>query len=181
MGTDGNMKLADFGASKYVGEIVSDFNVKSIVGTPFWMAPDVVRAGQSGNDSGYDGFKADIWSVGCVVVEMLTGEHPYADVNQFAAVFRISEGVPPSYPNTLSDEGKDFLAKCFLVDPVKRPSAAELLEHPFVKKKHLGKHTKRSRSFTSGAGKLPHSSSGRQSFNVGLPPIAHDPESESMS
>jgi serine/threonine protein kinase len=95
--------------------------------------------------------KADVWSVGCVIVEMLTGNHPYHPLNQFAAIYKvkrarvcspaltptrraqISQGEPPPYPEDgLSQEAKDFIALCFLQDPKKRPRAEELLKHPFL-------------------------------------------------
>lgn len=143
MGTDGYLKLADFGASKFYDELVNNGEeaTQSIVGTPYWMAPEVV------NQSGYN-TKADIWSVGCVVVEMLTGSHPYHEMNQFAAIFQISQGKPPPFPESISDEGKDFLRQCFHLDPNTRPNALELLSHPFLKstKKDVFSPQKRKKS-----------------------------------
>jgi serine/threonine protein kinase len=125
LGMDDFLKLADFGASKYVNDIFKS-NPHSLVGTPYWMAPEIVL------EENYHS-KADIWSVGCVIVEMLTGQHPYAEFNQFAAIYRISAGEPPPYPkNKLSDLGNEFLSLCFRRDPAERPSAAELLQHAWI-------------------------------------------------
>lgn len=126
IGVDGQLKLADFGASKYLGEMRSGGDPQSIAGTPYWMAPEVVL------QSKYDA-KADIWSVGCVVVEMLTGKHPYAELNQFAAIYQISQGARPTYrEDRLSPQLRHFMLQCFQQDPAQRPTAGALLQHPFL-------------------------------------------------
>ncbi|KAL3635279.1 hypothetical protein CASFOL_019826 [Castilleja foliolosa] len=122
----GSVKLADFGLAK-----ASKLNdIKSCKGTPFWMAPEVVRRT---NHSGY-GRAADIWSLGCTVLEMLTGQIPYSHLEGMQALFRIGRGELPPIPNTLSKDAQDFILKCLQVNPDDRPTAALLLEHPFVKK-----------------------------------------------
>lgn len=121
----GSVKLADFGLAK-----ASKLNdIKSCKGTPFWMAPEVVNR----RNHGY-GRAADIWSLGCTVLEMLTGQIPYSHLEGMQALFRIGRGELPPIPNTLSREAQDFILKCLQVNPDNRPSAAQLLEHPFVKK-----------------------------------------------
>ncbi|CAH2072592.1 unnamed protein product [Thlaspi arvense] len=124
---NGAVKLADFGLAK-----VSKLNdAKSSKGTPFWMAPEVINLKRT---TGY-GSSADIWSLGCTVLEMLTRQIPYCDLdNPAQALFKIGRGVLPDIPDTLSQDAKDFVIKCLKVDPEQRPTAAELLNHPFVRR-----------------------------------------------
>ncbi|CAJ1963800.1 unnamed protein product [Sphenostylis stenocarpa] len=123
LGPSGNVKLADFGCAKRVSDLS-----KSSGGTPLWMAPEVLR-----NES--VDFGADIWSLGCTVIEMATGTPPWAhDVsNPVSAVLKIAHGdaIPP-FPPHFSKEGLDFLSKCLQRDPSKRSTAEQLLNHPFV-------------------------------------------------
>lgn len=121
----GSVKLADFGLAKTTK--LND--IKSCKGTPFWMAPEVVNR----KNRGY-GRAADIWSIGCTVLEMLTGQIPYSHLEGMQALFRIGRGELPTIPNTLSRDAHDFILKCLQVNPDNRPSAAQLLEHPYVKK-----------------------------------------------
>ncbi|XP_058190235.1 mitogen-activated protein kinase kinase kinase 1-like [Rhododendron vialii] len=131
--TNGSVKLADFGLAK-----VTKLNdVKSCKGTPFWMAPEVVKR----NNQGY-GLAADIWSLGCTVLEMLTRQIPYSDLESMQALFRIGRGVPPLVPDSLSADARDFILQCLQVNPSARPTAPQLLDHPYVK---------RSLSFSSGS------------------------------
>ncbi|XP_073290101.1 mitogen-activated protein kinase kinase kinase 1-like [Primulina huaijiensis] len=120
--TNGLVKLADFGLAKATK--LND--LKSCKGTAFWMAPEVVRS------LGY-GLSADIWSLGCTVLEMLTGRFPYSHLEWMSALFRIGKGERPRIPNSLSRDARDFILKCLQVDPSSRPTAGQLLDHPFVK------------------------------------------------
>lgn len=121
----GSVKLADFGLAKATK--LND--IKSCKGTPFWMAPEVVNQ----RNDGY-GRAADIWSLGCTVLEMLTGQIPYSHLEGMQALFRIGRGELPPIPNTLSRDAQGFIVKCLQVNPDDRPTAARLLKHPFVKK-----------------------------------------------
>ncbi|MCD7466579.1 hypothetical protein HAX54_003414 [Datura stramonium] len=123
---NGSVKLADFGLAK-----ATKFNdVKSFKGTALWMAPEVVNR----KNQGY-GLAADIWSLGCTVLEMLTRQFPYSNLdNPMQVLFRIGKGEPPAVPNTLSIDARDFINHCLQVDPSARPTASQLLEHPFVKR-----------------------------------------------
>ncbi|KAM7253232.1 hypothetical protein ACFE04_025850 [Oxalis oulophora] len=122
--TSGSVKLADFGLAKATK--LND--VKSCKGTAFWMAPEVVnRKGQ-----GY-GLPADIWSLGCTVLEMLTGKIPYSDLEWMQAMYKIGNSERPHVPETLSEEARDFILQCLRVNPNDRPTAGRLLDHPFVK------------------------------------------------
>ncbi|XP_021674011.2 mitogen-activated protein kinase kinase kinase NPK1 isoform X2 [Hevea brasiliensis] len=123
----GCIKLADFGASKQVVELATVSGAKSMKGTPYWMAPEVIL--QTGHS-----FSADIWSVGCTVIEMATGKPPWSQQYQeVAALFYIgSTKSHPEIPEHLSAETKDFLLKCLQKEPNMRPDASKLLQHPFV-------------------------------------------------
>ncbi|XP_023636756.1 mitogen-activated protein kinase kinase kinase 3 isoform X2 [Capsella rubella] len=123
--TNGAVKLADFGLAK-----VSN-NMKACKGNPFWMAPEVIKPKL--NCGGY-GSPADIWSLGCTVLEMRTGQIPYYDLEPVQALFRIARGTLPEIPGYLSLDVRDFILKCLKVNPDERPTAAELLSHPFVRR-----------------------------------------------
>jgi len=122
----GEVKLADFGFSCQLTK--EKEKRTSVIGTPYWMPPEII----SGQEYG---IKVDIWSTGIMVMEMTEGEPPYMDYPPLRALFLIStKGVP-----ALKEEEKwsielvDFLSKCLIVEPLERPTAAELLEHPFAK------------------------------------------------
>lgn len=121
----GSVKLADFGLAKATK--LND--IKSCKGTAFWMAPEVVNR----KNSGY-GLPADIWSLGCTVLEMLSSRVPYSHLEGMQALFRIGKGEPPPIPKTLSRDAQDFILKCLRVNPDDRPTASQLLDHPFVKR-----------------------------------------------
>ncbi|XP_076887547.1 mitogen-activated protein kinase kinase kinase 1-like [Bidens hawaiensis] len=124
----GSVKLADFGLAKATK--LND--IKSCKGTPYWMAPEVVN----GKNNGY-GLAADIWSLGCTVLEMLTSKIPYSHLEGMQALFRIGRGELPPIPEALSLEAQDFIRKCLQVNQNDRPTAAQLLMHPFVKDQSL--------------------------------------------
>ncbi|KAH9750416.1 protein kinase domain-containing protein [Citrus sinensis] len=84
-------------------------------------------------NDGY-GLTADIWSLGCTVLEMITHRPPYAHLEGMQALFRIGRGELPPVPNSLSRDARDFILKCLQVNPNDRPTAAQLMEHPFVKR-----------------------------------------------
>lgn len=122
---NGSVKLADFGLAKATK--LND--VKSFKGTALWMAPEVVNR----KNQGY-GIAADIWSLGCTVLEMLTRQFPYSHLeNPMQVLYQIGKGEPPAVPNSLSEDARDFINHCLQVDPSARPTATQLLEHPFVK------------------------------------------------
>ncbi|NXN47161.1 STK10 kinase, partial [Rhinoptilus africanus] len=129
---DGDIKLADFG--------VSAKNVKtlqkrdSFIGTPYWMAPEVVMC-ETMKDTPYD-YKADIWSLGITLIEMAQIEPPHHELNPMRVLLKIAKSDPPtlSCPSKWSLEFRDFLKTALDKNPETRPSAAQLLEHPFVSK-----------------------------------------------
>jgi mitogen-activated protein kinase kinase kinase len=128
----GTIKISDFGISKKLeaSNILSGANNNkhrpSLQGSVFWMAPEVVK------QTSYTR-KADIWSLGCLVVEMMTGTHPYPDCSQLQAIFKIGGGrATPTIPDNASEEAKQFLAQTFEIDHNLRPSADDLMLSPFL-------------------------------------------------
>lgn len=120
----GNVKISDFGISKKIE--ASSSNRQSLQGSVYWMAPEVVK------QTSYT-LKADIWSLGCLIVEMLTGSHPFPQFSQMQAIFKIGTSGSPEIPENCSEDTKDMLRQTFEQDYNKRPSAAELLAHEFLK------------------------------------------------
>ncbi len=123
----GGVKITDFGISKKVNADLLNSNTRraSMQGSVYWMAPEVVK------QIAYTP-KADIWSVGCLVVEMFTGKHPFPNYTQMQAIFRIGAMASPEIPKWCSEDAKDFLAKTFVGDYQERQSALELLSHRFL-------------------------------------------------
>ncbi|PRQ35389.1 putative mitogen-activated protein kinase kinase kinase STE-STE11 family [Rosa chinensis] len=122
---NGSVKLADFGLAKAI-----KMNDKlSRQGTANWMAPELAKPGNPGY-----GLPADIWSLGCTVLEMLTGKVPYPDLEWMAVLWKLMEGKLPLVPDSLSGEAQEFIHLCLQVEPDNRPTAAQLLKHPFVNK-----------------------------------------------
>uniref|UniRef100_A0A8D1UZ15 Mitogen-activated protein kinase kinase kinase 19 n=1 Tax=Sus scrofa TaxID=9823 RepID=A0A8D1UZ15_PIG len=131
----GIIKLIDFGCAKRLAwaglnGTHSDM-LKSMHGTPYWMAPEVI------NESGY-GRKSDIWSIGCTVFEMATGKPPLASMDRMAAMFYIGahRGLMPALPEHFSENAADFVRVCLTRDQRERPSAIQLLKHSFLKISH---------------------------------------------
>ncbi|XP_021821038.1 mitogen-activated protein kinase kinase kinase 5-like [Prunus avium] len=123
----GVVKIAGFGMAKRLN---GQSNNLSLKGSPYWMAPEVVI--QNNPDLG---LAVDIWSLGCTIIEMLNGKPPWSDFTGPQAMFKVLDKIP-DIPETLSAEGKDFLSRCFRRNPAERPSAIQLLEHPFVLNSH---------------------------------------------
>ncbi|KAF7323000.1 STE11-like protein [Mycena chlorophos] len=130
----GGVKISDFGISKKVEDNLLTGNRMhrpSLQGSVFWMAPEVVK--QTGHTP-----KADIWSIGCLVIEMLTGEHPWATLTQMQAIFKIGSSAKPTIPTDISSDAQDFLKRTFELNHEDRPSAVELLKHHWIYVKKAG-------------------------------------------
>ncbi|KAL8110539.1 hypothetical protein AgCh_026313 [Apium graveolens] len=122
---NGEIKLADFGMAKHITNCTSMLSFK---GSPYWMAPEVVM-----NSNGYN-LAVDIWSLGCTILEMATSKPPWGQYEGVAAIFKIGNSKEiPEIPNHLSAEAKNFIRQCLQRDPSSRPSASQLLDHPFVR------------------------------------------------
>ncbi|CAL5415867.1 unnamed protein product [Camellia sinensis] len=144
----GCIKLTDFGASKKVVELATMTGAKSMKGTPYWMAPEVIL------QTGYS-FSADIWSVGCTVIEMATGKPPWSQQYQeVAALLHIgtTKSHPP-IPEHLSAEATYFLLKCLQKEPNLRHAASDLLQHPFVTREYQETYTVLRASVKENSGK----------------------------
>lgn len=135
---NGIIKYVDFGAAKVIARqgrtLVQDLSAtkpnKSMTGTPMYMSPEVIK----GENPGHFG-AVDVWSLGCVILEMATGRRPWANLdNEWAIMYNIAQGNPPQLPtpDQLSPEGIDFLKRCFLRDSKKRATAVELLQHDWI-------------------------------------------------
>ncbi|KAJ5682254.1 Serine/threonine-protein kinase SSK22 [Penicillium macrosclerotiorum] len=108
-------------------------NQKTTTGTPMYMSPEVIR-GDLPNLVDRQG-AVDIWSLGCVILEMATGRRPWSTLdNEWAIMYNIAQGNQPALPtrDQLSDLGIDFVRRCFECDPLRRPTAAELVQHEWI-------------------------------------------------
>ena len=138
----GMAKLADFDQAKVVGGSLTmkakgggagEGAAKTLAGTPFWIAPEVIT-----QEEGYDPFKADIWSATCTVAEMFTGKAPWLPMSSpMAVMYKLanSTGWPDAVPTdkaVLGDELHSFLTLGFQRDPKQRPCADEMLKHPYL-------------------------------------------------
>ena len=139
------VKIVDFGISKKMAEPDAKANRGSVIslvapgvvqrdnrqsklqGSVFWMAPEVVK-------SYHYSKKADIWSLGCLIVEMITGKNPWAPMDQMQAMYKIGMGLghPPYDESGVSPELKGFLERCFTGQYKERAAGSELVKHPFL-------------------------------------------------
>ncbi|KAM5237258.1 serine/threonine-protein kinase PAK 4 isoform 1-T1 [Ctenodactylus gundi] len=124
---DGRVKLSDFGFCAQVSKEVP--RRKSLVGTPYWMAPELISRLPYGPE-------VDIWSLGVMVIEMVDGEPPYFNEPPLKAMKMIRDNLPPRLKNLhkVSPSLKGFLDRLLVRDPAQRATAAELLKHPFLTK-----------------------------------------------
>ncbi|BGP53188.1 mitogen-activated protein kinase kinase kinase [Rhodotorula sphaerocarpa] len=127
---DGMCKISDFGTSKKSGDIYQNDENMSMQGSIFWMAPEVIH----NNKQGYSA-KADIWSLGCICIEMLAGSRPWEGEGFMGAMFKLgAERMRPPLPPDieLSENADHFVGECLQIDPDLRPKASEAKSHPFL-------------------------------------------------
>ncbi|KAJ6740977.1 MAP KINASE KINASE KINASE SSK2-RELATED-RELATED [Salix purpurea] len=122
---NGEIKLVDFGMAKH---IMTSSSMLSFKGSPYWMAPEVVM-----NTNGYS-LAVDIWSLGCTILEMATSKPPWSQYEGVAAIFKIGNSKDmPDIPDYISNDAKSFIKLCLQRDPLARPTASQLLDHPFIR------------------------------------------------
>ncbi|XP_058879175.1 myosin-IIIa-like isoform X2 [Acipenser ruthenus] len=129
--TEGGIKLVDFGVS---AQLTSDrLRRNTSVGTPFWMAPEVIACEQQ-LDSTYDS-RCDVWSLGITAIELGDGDPPLADLHPMRALFKIPRNPPSTLhqPELWSADFNDFICKCLIKDFEQRPNVPDLLQHDFIK------------------------------------------------
>ncbi|ORZ09478.1 kinase-like domain-containing protein [Absidia repens] len=122
----GQVKLCDFGVSGQLNKSLAKTNI----GCQSYMAPERIQAVNTYTVS------SDVWSLGLSLVEVAGGKYPYTYDNMFAQLRAIVEEEPPALPEHYSEEARDFISACLHKESSKRPTYAELLQHPFIQKYH---------------------------------------------
>ena len=125
---EGHVKLADFGVARRLSDATEQGAPSSVVGTPFWMAPEVIQMRHD-----VPATASDVWSVGCTAIELLTGEPPYFELAPITALYKIVQENQPPFPTGISAELNDFLRKCFTREPEHRATAAQLRQHDWLR------------------------------------------------
>lgn len=128
---DGTCKISDFGISKKSDNIYGNDITNSMQGSVFWMAPEVIRS----QGQGYSA-KVDIWSLGCVVLEMFAGRRPWSKEEAIGAIYKLGSlnqapPIPDDVSQNISPGAISFMYDCFTIDPADRPTAETLLRAPF--------------------------------------------------
>uniref|UniRef100_A0A8C9NTJ8 non-specific serine/threonine protein kinase n=1 Tax=Serinus canaria TaxID=9135 RepID=A0A8C9NTJ8_SERCA len=132
--TEGGVKLVDFGVSAQLTSTRLRRNTS--VGTPFWMAPEVIACEQQ-YDYSYDA-RCDVWSLGITAIELGDGDPPLFDMHPVKTLFKIPRNPPPTllHPEKWCRGFNHFISQCLIKDFEERPSVTHLLEHPFIKQVH---------------------------------------------
>uniref|UniRef100_A0AAG5DMW9 non-specific serine/threonine protein kinase n=1 Tax=Anopheles atroparvus TaxID=41427 RepID=A0AAG5DMW9_ANOAO len=127
----GHVKLVDFGVSSHLAATMARRNTS--VGTPYWMAPEVIACEQQ-LDQSYDS-RCDVWSVGITAIELAEGDPPLCELHPMRALFQIPRNPPPKlgHPEQYSSLLSDFISECLVKDLEQRPFSKELVTHPFLK------------------------------------------------
>ena len=178
---DGVVKLADFGAALRVspeherGDADESRSIElDVQGTPYWMAPEAIEARDPGKPAG---FASDVWSVGCVTLELITGAPPYFDMPPMPAMFAIVDDKRPPLPERISPDLRDFLKQCFQKDPAKRPSARRALAHAWLR--DAGRAKKKATYATRSTAPEAHGGGGERSKALPTPPPSSGPSGPS--
>ncbi|KAK9833192.1 hypothetical protein WJX74_009769 [Apatococcus lobatus] len=126
MSSQGDVKISDFGVS---GQLTATLGHKrrTFVGTPYWMAPEVIESSEEGYTQ-----LADVWSLGITAIEMATGKPPHADVHPMRVLFLIPKNPAPELEATFSPAFQEFVRSCLQKDPSARLSAEELMQLDFI-------------------------------------------------
>nr|XP_018914102.1 PREDICTED: myosin-IIIb-like isoform X1 [Bemisia tabaci] len=127
---EAHVKLVDFGVSSHLAATMGRRNTS--VGTPYWMAPEVIACEQQ-LDSSYDA-RCDVWSLGITAVELAQGDPPLSELHPMRALFQIPRNPPPQLTRPDCPQLADFVAECLMKDLEQRPFAKELLRHPLLRK-----------------------------------------------
>lgn len=124
---DGNVKLVDFGVSSHLAATLARRNTS--VGTPYWMAPEVIACEQQ-LDQSYDS-RCDVWSVGITAIELAEGDPPLSDIHPMRALFQIPRNPPPNLTkvDVYSNDLADFISECLIKDMERRPFAKQIIRH----------------------------------------------------
>lgn len=128
---DGTCKISDFGISKKTDNIYGNDATNSMQGSVFWMAPEVIRS----QGKGYSA-KVDIWSLGCVVLEMFAGRRPWSKEEAIGAIYKLGSlnqapPIPDDVSSSISAAAVGFMLDCFTIEPSERPTAGRLQSHQF--------------------------------------------------
>lgn len=128
---DGTCKISDFGISKKTDNIYGNDATNSMQGSVFWMAPEVIRS----QGKGYSA-KVDIWSLGCVVLEMFAGRRPWSKEEAIGAIYKLGSlnqapPIPDDVSMSISAAAVGFMLDCFTIEPSERPTAGRLQSHQF--------------------------------------------------
>lgn len=126
----GQCKISDFGISKQSEEVYNNAAMTAMQGSLFWMAPEMLHNDKKGYNA-----KIDIWSLGCVFIEMFAGRRPWEQDDFVSVMFKVGRNkMAPPVPSDvhLSPEAEDFRLKCFTQDPDERPTAEGLKSHPWL-------------------------------------------------
>lgn len=126
----GNVKLVDFGVSSHLAATMARRNTS--VGTPYWMAPEVIACEQQ-LDQSYDS-RCDVWSIGITAIELAEGDPPLSEIHPMRALFQIPRNPPPclSKPDVYSPQLCDFISECLVKDLEQRPFSKEIIRHPMM-------------------------------------------------
>eukprot|EP00756_Hemistasia_phaeocysticola_P012653 Hpha_TRINITY_DN15220_c0_g9::TRINITY_DN15220_c0_g9_i1::g.64534::m.64534 len=179
---DGVCKLADFGCSKSIQDLCgATKGCETMVGTPYWMAPEVIMAQQDGASYGK---ASDIWSIGCTACEVLNkGLPPWPEFpNMWSAVYHIANatGPPSAMPTEVSNTARSFIIALCQRDPRERLTATTALQHPFLTNPQLGPSARTTPSAASGGGlsSIPRTVSPRTASGVSMSSVMTPPPGE---